>query len=217
MQCIVKYFIHNIQDSEIKPILDEQANVLQRLTEKIIRIFNEERFPIPKGFSAEDVNLSTPALYTDLFTLSFVYRFNQMSLGDYATIATKVAREDVVEFFYDCMDSSAKLFKEALNLMLSKGIYDRPPKISYPDEIEFVTKRDSLINIWLGERRPLNVLELGEIFYTIERNYIGLLLLIGFIQVMKDKEIKKFLIKGKELAEKQIDIFNKILKDEGPW
>jgi hypothetical protein len=215
MQCIVKYFIHNIQDSEIKPILDEQASVLQRLTEKIIRIFNEERFPIPKGFSDKDINLSAPALYTDLFALSFVYRFNQMSLSEYATTATKVAREDVVEFFYDCMDSSAKLFKEALNLMLSKGLYDRPPKISYPDEIEFVTKRDSLIDIWFGERRPLNVLELGEIFYTIERNYIGLLLLIGFIQVMKDKEIKKFLIKGKELAEKQIDIFNKLLKDEG--
>jgi hypothetical protein len=112
------------------------------------------------------------------------------------------------------MESTAKLYKKALNLMLSKGLYDRPPKISYPDEVEFIDKRDSLFDMWLGERRPLNAFELGEIFYIIERNYIGLLLLMGFIQVMKDKEIKEFLINGKGLAQKQIDIFNKILKEE---
>lgn len=212
--CVVKHFIQHVQDSEIKPLLDEQATLLQEFIEKNKNIFNEERFPIPKGFSDNDLNLSAAALYTDLYGLSFVYRFNQMALSDYATIATKVARRDVVEFFYYCMESTASLYKKALALMLSKGIYDRPPKISYPDKIEYMDKQDSLIEVWLGERRPLNAFELGEIFYTIERNYIGLLLLMGFIQVMKDKEIKEFLIKGKHLAEKQIDIFNKILKKE---
>jgi hypothetical protein len=32
--------------------------------------------------------------------------------------------------------------------------------------------------------------------------------------VTKDKEIKKFLLDGKDLAQKQIDIFNKVLKEE---
>jgi hypothetical protein len=58
------------------------------------------------------------------------------------------------------------------------------------------------------------VLELGEIFYTIERNYIGLLLIVGLIQVTKDKEIKEYLFKGKRLAEKQVEILNKVLKDD---
>jgi hypothetical protein len=31
--------------------------------------------------------------------------------------------------------------------------------------------------------------------------------------VTKDKEIKKFLLDGKDLAQKQIDIFNKVLKE----
>jgi hypothetical protein len=214
MQCVFKHFIQYVQDSEIKPLLDEQANLLQKYIEKAKSLFNEEKFPIPKGFSDEDLNLSAPALYTDLYALSFAYRFNQMCLSDYATVVTKVARQDVVDFFYDCMESTAKLYKKALNLMLSKGIYDRPPKISYPNKVEFIDKPDSILDIWFSERRPLNSFELGEIFYIIERNYIGLLLLMGFIQVVKDKEIKKFLIEGKDFAQKQIDIFNKILKQE---
>ncbi|MDF2840873.1 MAG: hypothetical protein K0Q99_1645, partial [Clostridia bacterium] len=212
--CVIKHFMQHIQDVEIKPLLAEQSDFLQLFIARAKAIFQEEHFPIPKGFSDKDLNSSAPALFTDLYGLSFVYRLNQMNLSDYATIATKVARQDIVEYFYDCMDSTAKIYKKALNLMLSKGIYDRPPKMSYPDHVEFIQKQDSLFDKWFHDPRPLNAFELGEIFYIIERNYIGILLLMGFIQVMKDNEIKKFLIDGKDLAQKQIDIFNKILIEE---
>ncbi len=49
--CVVKYFIKYVQDSEIKPLLEEQAKLLQKFIEKAKRIFNEERFTITKGFS----------------------------------------------------------------------------------------------------------------------------------------------------------------------
>ncbi|KGK92035.1 sugar isomerase [Desulfosporosinus sp. HMP52] len=212
--CVFKHFEPYIQDSEIKPLVIEQINLLQKFTAKITEIFSNENFPVPQGFSDEDINLSAPALYTDLYGLSYVYRFNQIVFSDYAVTITKVARTDVVEFFYECLNLSGALFKKALTLMLSKGIYDRPPKMPYPHQVEFIKKRDSLIETWFGEHRPLNAMELGEIFYIIERNYIGILMLMGFIQVMQDREIKDYLLKGKDLAEKQIDIFNKILKDE---
>lgn len=211
---VIKHFDHYMQDSEIKPLVKEQIYLLQKIIDKIKQIFANEEFPIPKGFSANDLDLSAPALYTDLYGLSYVYRFNQMAFSDYATTITKVAREDVVEFFYQCLNLSGALFKKALNLMLSKGIYDRPPKMPYPRQVEFIQKRDSLLETWFGEHRALNAMELGEIFYIIERNYIGMLMLMGFIQVMHDKEIKDYLIRGKDLAQKQIDIFNKILMEE---
>ncbi|WP_407305784.1 DUF3231 family protein [Desulfosporosinus sp. SB140] len=211
---VFKHFMHNIQDLEIKPLIERQIYLSQTFVDKIRQIFQSENFPIPKGFSDDDLDSYAPALYTDLYGLSYVYRFNQMAFSDYATVITKVAREDIVDFFYECLNSSGKLFKKALNLMLSKGIYDRPPKMPYPRQVEFIHKRDSLLETWFGEHRPLNALELGEIFYIIERNYIGILMLMGFIQVMHDKEIKDYLIRGKDLAEKQIEIFNKILKDE---
>ncbi|MDR3540211.1 MAG: DUF3231 family protein [Desulfosporosinus sp.] len=211
---VFKHFQHYMQDPEIKPLVKEQMYLLQKSTDEIIEIFTNENFPIPKGFSDNDFDLSAPALYTDLYGLSYVYRFNQMVFSDYATTITKVAREDIVEFFYECLNLSGALFKKSLNLMLSKGIYDRPPKMPYPRQIEFIQKRESLLGTWFGKHRLLNAMELGEIFYIIERNYIGMLMLMGFIQVMHDKEIKDYLIRGKDLAQKQIDIFSKILKEE---
>jgi hypothetical protein len=78
---------------------------LQKFIENAKNIFNKEGFPIPKGFSDEDLNSSAPFLYSDIYGLSFVYRLNQMGLSEYATTAAKVARQDIVEFFYDCICS----------------------------------------------------------------------------------------------------------------
>lgn len=212
--CFYKHFLQHVQDLEIKPIVEEAIGLEHSYIKKIENIFIEERFPIPKGFSDKDIDLSAPALFTDLFALSFVYRVGQMTVPNYATILTKIARTDVVELFDECMRTRTDLYKKSLYLMLSKGIYDRPPKISYPKEVEYVQNQQSLLDTWFGDKKSLNSLELGEIFYTVERNYIGVLLLMGLIQVMKDKEIKDYLLKGKKLAEKQIDTFNKILRKE---
>lgn len=87
--------------------------------------------------------------------------------------------------------------------------------IPYPDHVEFVQKKEVFLSKWFEQKRPLNVLELSEIFFNIERNYFGLVLLNGFIQVTKDKEIQKFLLKGKELALKQIRFLNEtMIKDD---
>ncbi|MBD1379384.1 DUF3231 family protein [Metabacillus arenae] len=212
--CFYKHFLQHLQDLEIKPIVDEALFLGQSYIKKIETIFTEEGIPIPKGFSDKDVDLSAPLLYTDLFALSFVYHVGQLTVPYYATVLTKVARTDVVDLFDECLQTRTRLYKKSLNLMLSKGIYDRPPKIPYPNEVEFMKKQQSLLSLWFSDKKPLNSSELGEIFYTTERNYIGLLLIMGLIQVVKDKEIKEYLIKGKKLSEKQIDIFNKILKEE---
>jgi hypothetical protein len=212
--CFMKHSAQYIQDGEIKPLVEEQIQILTGSIEKTTRIFTDEGYPIPNGFSDLDVDLAAPPLYTDLYALSFVYRYNQMGINDYGATLSKVARKDVVEFFHQTLQLTTRLYLKALDLMLSKGIYDRPPKISYPDKVNFIDKQDSFLEAWLGKARPLNVFELGEIFYTIERNYIGTLLLMGFIQVVNDKEIKAYLLKGKRLAEKQIETFNNILKEE---
>ncbi|MFB6468984.1 DUF3231 family protein [Cytobacillus sp. Hz8] len=212
--CFFQHFLEFLKDAEIKPIVEEALSLQQSINNKIEEIFAEEKFPIPKGFSDKDVDLTAPPLYTNLFALSFIYRSGQITVPNYARILTKVARTDVVKLFEECLQKATSLYKKSLNLMLSKGIYDRPPKIAYPKEVEFIQEQQTLLGSWFGEKRPLNTAELGEIFYTIERNYIGLVLLMGLIQVMKDTEIKNYLVKGKRLAEKQIHALNKILVKE---
>ncbi|MGY0692164.1 DUF3231 family protein [Virgibacillus sp. FSP13] len=211
--CFYKHFLKHLKDKEIIPIIEKAVSLNDSMISDIERILREEKFPIPKGFSDEDVNFSAPALFTDLYALSFVYREERVVHVLYASMLGKVVRKDIFAFIEECLSTSVALYKKSLHLMVSKGIYDRSPKIAYPEHVEFVQDRPSFLNTLFGEGRPLNTLEIGEIFCTIERNCIGLILLMGFIQVTTDNKVKEYFKKGKKLSEKQIDTFNKILKD----
>lgn len=213
VRCFYKYFLQYLQDEEIKSIIKKAVVLVETIIRKTETIFEKENFPIPEGFSDKDIDLTAPALYTDLFALSFLYRGGQVIIPHYSNTLSRVTRIDIYNFLAECLNSETELHKEALNLMLSKGLNDRPPKMEYPKNVEFIKDNPSLINTWLGDKRPLNTLEITELFIEIERNAIGLILLMGLIQVTKDKEIKNYLLKGKKLAERQVDTFDKLLKE----
>lgn len=210
--CFYKHFLQGVDDPQIKPIVQEALKLAEEVVQKIIEILKSETFPVPKGFTDEDNNLTAPALYTDLFALSFIYRGGQMIMTYYADALSKVGRQDIVEFYQGCLTQTVNLYKKSLTLMLEKGIYDRPPKMDYPEHADIIKQEPSLMSNLLGKTRPLNAIELSELFFAIERNGIGLVLIMGLLQASKDKEIKEFLLKGKKLSQKQIDQFNKFLK-----
>ncbi|CAN7412327.1 DUF3231 family protein [Rossellomorea sp. LjRoot5] len=215
MNCFYTHFLTYLKDESIISLIEDSLNTNVETMSEIEKLCVSEGFPIPSGFTDQDVNTSAPPLYTDIFALSFVYRGGQVTNSHFTTIVGSVARSDVYDFFEKCLTKSLSLYKRSLQLMLEKGIYDRPPKINYPKSIEYIAHQPSLLETWLGETRPLNALELSELFFVIERNCIGIILLKGFIQTSRDKEVKEYLKKGKKLSEKQITTFNHVLvKDD---
>ncbi|SDZ09278.1 Protein of unknown function [Evansella caseinilytica] len=211
--CIMKHFQKYLEDEDIKPILSKALQVAKSRVEEIERIFKAEKFPVPAGYSDQDVNLSAPPLFHQEFSLSFVYAMGRMAMINYAYITSSVARPDVRDFFKRCLQDSVDLFDQSVNLMLEKGIYDRPPMINYPKKVTFI-EDSSIFTGYLNEDRPLNTIELSEMFLNIERNYFGTMLCVGFIQTVTDKQIKKFIEKGKEICDKQLKFFNQILVKE---
>lgn len=209
--CISKHLLQHIKDKEIEQLLKESLQLSEKNSEEITRIFNEEGFPVPKGFGEEDVNLNSPKLFEDPFSLSYIYGLSRLKLLSYGLITSNVARQDVLDFFSNALYATTEMYKKSVNLMLEKGIYDRPPMITYPKHVDFVSKQSYLTG-WFGEKRPLNTIELTDIFFNIERNYFGDMFLMGFIQVVKDKDIKDYLKKGRKIANKQITILNDLLK-----
>ncbi|MEH7332417.1 DUF3231 family protein [Neobacillus drentensis] len=213
--CLSKHFLQQSNDEDVKPIIKLTLDLSQKHIEEIKNIFEKEKFPIPKGFTDEDIDLSAPPLFFGLFPVSYAYGVSRMCLMSYSMLVSNVAREDIRSFFSKCLTSSLDLYNTSVNLMLSKGIYDRPTMIPYPDKVEFVKNKETFLSKWFEKKRPLNVLELSEIFFNIERNYFAVVLLTGFIQVVKDEQIKKFLTKGKDLAQKQIHFLNDtLIKDD---
>ncbi|WP_243297522.1 DUF3231 family protein [Bacillus litorisediminis] len=211
--CFLSYFLHHLQDEEILPLAKEALQISKGRLEKTKSILLEENFPLPVAFSDGDVNLAAPPLFNDIFTLSYIYMMNRLGMINYSYVASNNVRLDVLDFFIECLHTSAEMFNKAVKLMLSKGIYDRPPKMNYPKEIEFIQK-ESFLSGFMGKKRPINAIELSEIFFNIERNYFSVIIMLGFAQVIKDKKLKEYILKGKKISEKQISLFNKLLMEK---
>ncbi|AFC29512.1 hypothetical protein PM3016_2630 [Paenibacillus mucilaginosus 3016] len=210
-----RYFLAIIEDKEVKPLLELSMALSQTHLKTIRDIFEGEKFPVPVGLTEADVNLSAPPLFFDLFPLSYVYAMSRMALAKHAMNMANVARKDIRSFFSQSLHSTTELYNQSVELMLSKGIYDRPPLIPYPDHVSFIQRKENILSRWFAPQRTLNVMEMSEMFFNIERNFFGLIVLMAFIQVVKDEKIKHLLFRGKKLAQHQIEYINeKLIQDD---
>ncbi len=211
--CFLKFFIHHLQDQSIKPLAEKALKIAEGRLNRVKEFYENENFPLPAGFSDSDVNFSAPPLFHDPFILSYIYMENRLNMISYSYTASTNVRLDVLDFFNECLHTSTEMLGKAVKLMLSKGLYDRPPKMNYPQEIEFV-KKESFVSGIVGKKRSLNAIELSEIFFNIERNYFSVLIMLGFAQIVKEKSLKEHILKGKTISENQISFFNDLLMDE---
>src|SRR5579875_771975 len=210
--CLLTYFLHYNEDEEATAHLQRAYDLSSGHLQQIATILNNEEIPLPEGFSENDLNLNAPKLFYDLFAVTFVYSMSRLSMINTSFILSNVARKDVVDLFASILQNNIALYQDSTALMLSKGIYDRPPIIPYPKEVEYIEK-DSYLS-GFGKKRPLSAVEITEIFFNTERNYFSVILCMGLLQVVKDKEIHQFIEEGKKISEKQLRTFTDLLKRE---
>jgi len=100
-----------------------------------------------------------------------------------------------------------------VEVLLSKGLYVRPPYIAIPQNVDFVTNQNFLGGL-LGKNRPLLATEILNLFANMRANVVGHTLAMGFGQVAQSKEVSKYMFRGKAIASKHIAIFSEILRKE---
>ena len=211
--CIMKYFFKIVDDEEIKPVIEYALTLTIRYNELIKKIMEKEDFPIPHGFTEQDVQISAPRLFTDIFLIHFVKSMAKVGLGTYSLARTLSTRQDVRSLFKECVDTTMELDDRALGVMLNKGILIRPPYIPVPDEARFIEKKN-FMNGFFGERRPLTGPEITQLFINMDTNLLGESLMTAFGQVAESKQIRDLMWRGKEIAKKHAIIFAQKLKDD---
>ncbi|MCM3670477.1 DUF3231 family protein [Mesobacillus maritimus] len=219
--CVIKYFIEKCEEQEIEEILKYALDLSQLHTNKCAEFFTNEKIPIPIGFTEEDVNASAPRLFSDEFVLFYLHQVANLGLSYYSKALSMVAREDVHDFYKECITSSTELNSRTKELLLKKGLYIRPPYIPDQDQPEMIEEIGYLKG-FLGEKRPLTSLEITNIFFNIQTVEVVKTLLIGFAQVVQSKDVRDFLTRGKELSTKTIKQLRTLLEDEelssaSPW
>jgi hypothetical protein len=212
--CFFRYALEHIEDHEVKSIYQTSLELSKKHVQKITEFMSKENYPIPLGFTEEDdVNIHAPRLFQDPFYLNYIYIMTLQGMTGYSLSVSNSIRSDLRKYYITCMSETMELFDQSIDLMLSKGLFTRPPIISPPDSIDFV-KHQSFLTGWLGDRRPLNAIEIGDISFNMLKMHLHAALKVGFIQVTQSKEIRQHFMRGLDIANKHIKIFESVFKED---
>ncbi|WP_162848535.1 DUF3231 family protein [Paenibacillus nanensis] len=211
--CIFEYFMTHVEDQEIKELVEYALSLSKKHVSTITDIFSHEKFPIPVGFTDEDVNLAAPRLYSDTFYLNYLHQTTKSGFSLYTIALPNMARSDVRDFMSECIASLTELYNKVADVSLSKGIFIRPPYITVSHGVEFVETKGFLAGFF-GHVRPLNALEITHLFSNTQTNALGKALIMSFSQVAKSDEIREYFNRGKVIASKHLDTFSNTLRKE---
>ncbi|SFB21740.1 Protein of unknown function [Lentibacillus halodurans] len=214
LECQLQYFSEIVKDEDIKSLVQHGLNLTQSHIPKITEIFNSERYPIPYGFKLdEDVDINAPRLYSDAYILYYLQQGAQTAIQAYSINLSLAGREDVYNYFSECLQEQDEWLKMVNTVLQSKGLYVIFPYLPKPESYDFV-QNQSFLTGYFGERRPLAGTEINNLFANYHRNALGSATLIGFSQVATNTDVRKFMIRGKEMAQKHCEIFGSILSED---
>jgi len=211
--CFNRYFLENVDDYEIEHILEQAFTLSQKKMFDLSQILNEADVPVPQGFGDEDVDRNAPRLYSDSFLLYNTAYFSKAQINAYSKSFSECTRSDIRHFFEKCIVSATSVYNKSVNVLLSKGLYIRPNYIVAA--VETNSERTKMTNRELfGRNRRLTTMELANINANLQSNAFARGLITGFAQVAQSKNVRYYLSKGREIANKHMKILTKVLQDE---
>lgn len=211
-KCILSYYLQHVDDKDIKTLLENALTLCEEFLKRTTEIFTKDNFPIPKGFSDEDVNLGAPRLFQDEFYVHYLKYTAKAGMSIYNVGFPLVYREDVKEFFRYCLDCTLDLMEQINEVLMNKGFIIKPPIIPIPKKVEFV--HQDFLNGFLGHVRPMHALEITHLYDNIENNVTSKALIMAFEQVVKDQEVKELFEKGKDMTNSTVQRYMQMLHDE---
>jgi hypothetical protein len=211
-KCILSYYLQHVEDENIKNLLENALKLTEEFLKTIKEIFEKENFPIPKGFTEEDVNLNAPRLFEDEYYVHYLKYAAKAGMSIYNVGIPLVYRKDVKEFFRYCMNSTMDLMDQIKEILMNKGLIIKPPLIPIPEKVDFVNK--DFLNGFLGHVRPLHALEIAHFYDNIENNVTSKTLIMAFVQVAKDENIRQLFERGRDMTATNIENYIQKLHDE---
>jgi len=204
-QQIFTRFAQITEEPQAKKILQDYNARNNPLVEDVKQIFEKEQAIVPLGFISKDVFTDAPRLFDDQFHIMFLRLMAKTTLGFNSVNLGMSFRADVRAYYEKALKLSQDIYNECTGYLTDQGVLVRPPYVTMPKQAEFIEEPNYMSGLQLfGNKRALNALEVAYLFGIIEANLMGAQLMTGFAQVAKEAEVKKYFLKGKELAKKII-------------
>ncbi|GAA0470780.1 DUF3231 family protein [Alkalibacillus silvisoli] len=211
--CVLKNFMNQVQDEKVKSVIERALVISENGMNETEKIFTQEGYPIPVGFNEnEDVDLQSNRLYSDGYMLEFLKQLGQIGMKTYSLSIAFATRQDVYQLFVNGLNEMQQIHEQTLQVSLEQGTNMRPPYLPIPKKPDFV-KKQSFLTGWLGDRRPVIGAEITHLVSNIQRNALGAATMTGFAQTTQSKELRQYFQQGKEIANKHIEVFSTIMRE----
>ncbi|AGK53445.1 DUF3231 family protein [Bacillus sp. 1NLA3E] len=210
-QRILEYFIEQADDNRAKEIMQNSHQKIIHYLEDIKNIFKNEGAVIPVGFTEEDVNPVVPKLYDNMFDIMFLRLPNIISMGLHSLHLNMSYRKDIIILYKELTVFTQSGYEECVDYLQEKDVLPRPPAVTMPKTVVFATDTNYMSGFNLfSDKRALNTVEVAHIYNVIGANIFGMQMITGFAQVANEPEVKKYFLKGKELAKKIVTDYSEV-------
>ncbi len=200
---ILTYFLRHCEDEHIKTLLQNGVTLSKDFMQRINKIFEVENFPVPIGFTKDDVYLDAPRLYEDTFYPHYLKYAAKAGMSMYSAALPIVIREDIREFFAYANQCTTILLGQINNVLFEKKLIAKPPIIPTPKGPDYI-KNQNYLKGFIGDVRPLHALEITHLYDNIENNTTSKALLLGFYQTVQDEKIKALFKRGLDMTDKAV-------------
>ena len=212
--CFQKHIIAKTKDPDYYNVMQSALELSSKNITLIENMFNSIQHPIPEAFGEKDVDSTAPRLFDETYSVMYTRIMTKYILQNHALAFSECTRSDIRQLFYEFIDGSRDIIRRADDVLLAKGSFPKTPYIVIPDRVEFVHDKD-YYGSFLGNGRSLNALEISSILAVMDFKVVIRALKLGFAQVVKSDEIRKYFNHGAKLAEKHFNILSSFLEKEG--
>ncbi|AET67871.1 Protein of unknown function (DUF3231) [Desulfosporosinus orientis DSM 765] len=215
MACAIqKHMVAHTTDPDFHQVMQAALDLSTKNIQLIKNLFNLIQHPIPDAFGEKDVNSNTPKLFDDKFVVRYTRLMTKFILQNHVLAFSECTRSDFRQLFYGFIDDSRDIIQKADDVLLAKGVFPASPNIVTPERVENIHDKN-YYGSFLGSERPLNALEIANIFAVLDFKMAIRALMLGFAQVVKSDEIRKHLNKGLQIGDKQMKTLRSILENNG--
>jgi len=208
----IPYYIKRCEDEEIRSIIELALEISKEIVGNVQEILKQENFPLPFGFTEEDVDVKVPRLYSDQFALTQYNTLAENGLMLYGLALVNSTRSDVRDFFNLCLSLTTKLYNQSKDVLVKRGLANSAPTIPIPEKVDFVHEQAFLTG-WFGDRRPINAIEINQLAFNIRGAAFGEAKFMSYSQIAKSQELREFFVRGKEMCGKHVEVFTSILRE----
>lgn len=206
-------FREQSQDEKIKDLYTLALKDANEILIKRKEILNNEGYPNAIGFLEKDIDKSAPALFSERFFLYYLINGTRLGLEFHSKSLAAATRLDIRNYHSKCLISAIQLNESVMDILLSEGVYWRTPTLPAPTSPEYIKKPDYL-NGWHGDNRPMNSMELANLYLIMDHLMIIEAMCIGFAQTSDSDETAELFKKGVKVAKKQYHALGELLEED---